>query len=221
MYAGIVTTSVGHCHPKLVETTSKQAKKLWHVSNMYLNEEIHEYANKLANRFPDPLNNIFFCNSGSEANDIAMLLARLYTGAFDIIALRNAYHGCSPSVMPLCGIGSWKHSLPISFGIHHVTNPDPYSGRFGGSKCRDSLAQTTRECDCSPSQCYACDRYIEDFKDVLNTTLPKRIAGFFAESIQGVGGAVQYPKNFLKRAFELVRDRGGVCISDEVCYLYF
>jgi alanine-glyoxylate transaminase/(R)-3-amino-2-methylpropionate-pyruvate transaminase len=76
MFGGIVTTSVGHCHPKLVEAASKQLKKLWHLSSIYLNEEVHEFANKLANQFPDPLNNIFFCNSGSEANDIALLMAR-------------------------------------------------------------------------------------------------------------------------------------------------
>jgi alanine-glyoxylate transaminase/(R)-3-amino-2-methylpropionate-pyruvate transaminase len=105
--------------------------------------------------------------------------------------------------MPLCGVGNWKFSFPSSFGIHHTTNPDPYGGRIGGSFCRDSLIQTTRKCDCISGQCLACDAYIEDLQILFNTTLPKRIAGFFAESIQGVGGVVQYPKDFLKRAFDL------------------
>ena len=76
MFGGIVTTSVGHCHPKLVEATTKQLNKLWHISSIYYNEEVHEYANQLIAKFPEPLNNVFFCNSGSEANDIAILMAR-------------------------------------------------------------------------------------------------------------------------------------------------
>lgn len=76
MYGGIVTTSVGHCHPRVVQAAQRQVDKLWHVSSIYLNEEVHEFANKLANHFPDPLNNVFFCNSGSEANDIAITMAR-------------------------------------------------------------------------------------------------------------------------------------------------
>ncbi|KAI2805524.1 alanine--glyoxylate aminotransferase 2 [Blomia tropicalis] len=217
MFGGIVTTSVGHAHPRLVEVVSRQARKLWHVSSIYLTEEVHEYANKLANHFPDPLNNVIFCNSGSEANDIALLMARLYTGAYDIIALHNAYHGCTTSTMPLCGIGSWKFSMPLSFGIHHVTLPDPYGGRVGGRYCRDSPVLSSRTCDCKDADsCQATDYYIEDFLTTLNGTLPKRIAGFFAESVQGVGGTVQYPRNYLKKAHQLVKERGGLFISDEV-----
>ena len=177
--------------------------QIWHTSSLYYNEEVHEYASNLAQRFPQPLNNIFFCNSGSEANDIAILMARLYTGAHDIIALRNAYHGMSISTQSLCGIHSWKFITPTYFNVHHTTNPDPYRGRFGGSNCRDSIIQTTRECDCEAGQCKACDFYIEDLEQLFDTTLPKKIAAFFAESIQGVGGVVQYPKNYLKRASDL------------------
>lgn len=219
MFGGIVTTSVGHCHPKLVEATKQQLSKLWHLSSIYYNEEVHDYAHKLANYFPEPLNNVIFCNSGSEANDIAILMSRLYTGAFDIISLRNGYHGAITSTMGLCGIGTWKFNYPTALGFHHTSCPDPYRGRFGGSFCRDSLVQTTRICDCKVGKCNACDSYIEDLKSLFNTTLPKKVAGFFAESIQGVGGTVQYPKEYLKKAFELVRSRGGLCIIDEVIHL--
>ena len=130
-------------------------------------------------------------------------MARLYTGAHDIIALRNAYHGMSISTQSLCGIHSWKFSTPTYFNVHHTTNPDPYRGRFGGSNCRDSIIQTTRECDCDSGQCKACDLYIEDLQQLFDTTLPKKIAAFFAESIQGVGGVVQYPKQYLRIASDL------------------
>ncbi|CAG2110301.1 unnamed protein product [Medioppia subpectinata] len=216
MFGGIVTTGVGHCHPKLVDAATKQLKKLWHTSSIYYNEEVHEYASNLANRLPEPLNNIFFCNSGSEANDIAILMARLYTKSYDIIALRNAYHGDSTSTQPLCGVQSWKFPIPSHFGVHHTTNPDPYSGRFGGNKCRDSVVQTTRDCDCGVDECDACDRYIEDLQQVFDSTLPKTVCAFIAESIQGVGGVVQFPKQFLKKAFQMVRERNGICIMDEV-----
>lgn len=217
MFGGIVTTSVGHCHPKLVDAVSQQLNKLWHVSSIYLHEEVHEYASKLCNRFPEPLSNVFFCNSGSEANDLALLMARLYTGSFDVIALRNAFHGCSPYTMGLCGVGYCKHPIPNNFGIHHTTNPDPYGGRFGGLRCRDSVSQTTRDCSCRIGcACDASNKYIEDLEDLLNTTLPKKIAGFIFEPIQGVGGIVQYPKDYIKRAQQLVKARGGLLIADEV-----
>lgn len=216
MFGGIVTTSVGHCHPELVEVLSKQLTKLWHTSSIYMYEEVHEYGSKLCNRFPEPLSNVFFCNSGSEANDLALLMARLYTGSFDVIAIRNAYHGMSPYSMGLAGVGSCQHAVPKGFGVHHTTCPDPYRGRFGGSHCRDSLVQTTRRCACGAGVCDASNKYIEDLEDLLNSTVPKKIAGLIAEPIQGVGGIVQFPKDYLKRAQSLVKSRGGLLIADEV-----
>ncbi|RWS26735.1 Alanine--glyoxylate aminotransferase 2-like protein [Leptotrombidium deliense] len=217
MFGGIVTVSVGHCHPTLVEALSKQASKLWHVSRAHVYEEIYDYSAKLAQRLPSSLSTIFLCNSGSEANDLALVLARLYTQSFDFIALRNAYHGCSSAAMGLTAIGTWKYNFPNGFGIHHTLNPDPYRGKYGGKACRDSMFQVNRECDCKVNECVACDSYIADLEDVLNTSCSqKKIAGFIAESIQGIGGVVQYPKNYLKRAAELIRKRGGVFISDEV-----
>lgn len=94
--------------------------------------------------------------------------------------------------------------------------PDVFRGPWGGSNCRDSPVQTVRKCSCSEGVCHANEQYIEQFKDTLNTSVPKTIAGFIAEPIQGINGAVQYPKGFLKEAYRLVRERGGVCIADEV-----
>ncbi|KAG8188974.1 hypothetical protein JTE90_010063 [Oedothorax gibbosus] len=216
MFGGIVTVSVGHCHPKVTKAATDQLNKLWHLTNIYLHPKLSEYAEKLTNRFPGDLKVVYFCNSGSEANDLAIQLARISTGAFDILSLRNAYHGDTPYSVGLCGSGKWKHSFPNGFGMSHVMNPDPYRGLWGGSNCRDSPVQTDRKCSCGVGECLACDMYIKQLEETLIHSHPSKIAGFFAESIQGVGGTVQFPKDFLKRAHEIIRKHGGLCIIDEV-----
>lgn len=147
-----------------------------------------------------------------------MLMSRLYTGNFDILSFRNAYHGMSPYTMGLTAHTPWSFKVPTNFGIHHVMNPDPYKGVFGGKACRDSPSQSDRACDCQPGSCQACDAYLGQLDEVLEHSIPKgkSLAAFFAESIQGVGGTVQYPKGYLKSAFAKVRELGGVCVSDEV-----
>ncbi|XP_064467570.1 alanine--glyoxylate aminotransferase 2, mitochondrial-like [Ornithodoros turicata] len=216
LFAGIVTVGVGHCHPKVVDAAERQMKQLWHTSNIYMYPTIHEFAEKLAARLPGDLKVCYFVNSGSEANDLAMMIARLHTGAFDIISLRNSYHGLSPYSAGLCGVGTYKHHIPSAFGVQHAMNADPYRGPWGGAQCRDSPVQTTRNCGCA-EECKAGEQYADQVEDVLRHSVSqKRIAAFFVESIQGVGGAVQFPKNYLKKVYKLVRDRGGLCIADEV-----
>lgn len=98
-------------------------------------------------------------------------------------------------------------------------NPDVYKGLWGGRSCRDSPIQTTRNCFCTSLECEAKTKYLEQLLQVYNYSIPKnKIAAFFAESIQGVGGVVQYPKGYLKGAYEMVKDRGGLFIADEVLY---
>ncbi|XP_070575639.1 alanine--glyoxylate aminotransferase 2, mitochondrial-like [Ptychodera flava] len=216
LFAGIVTVSVGHCHPKVHAALDKQLKKLWHTTNIYMHPNIHEYAERLTEKLPGDLKVVYFVNSGSEANDLAMLMARLHTGCFDIVSLRNAYHGMSPYTFGLTAIGTWSYNVARGFGVHNTMNPDVFRGPWGGTHCRDSPVQTIRKCDCPADCCLASDNYVEQLKDVLRHTCGKKVAGFFAEPIQGVGGAVQYPKNFLKDAYAAVREKGGVCIADEV-----
>ncbi|XP_008060864.1 alanine--glyoxylate aminotransferase 2, mitochondrial isoform X2 [Carlito syrichta] len=215
-FSGIVTVSVGHCHPKVNTIAQKQLGRLWHTSTVFFNPSIHEYAEKLSALLPEPLKVIFLTNSGSEANDLAMLMARAHTNNIDIISFRGAYHGCSPYTLGLTNVGPYKMQLPSGMGCQSTMCPDVFRGPWGGSHCRDSPVQTIRKCSCAPDCCQAKDQYIEQFKDTLNTSVAKSVAGFFAEPIQGVNGVVQYPKGFLKEAFELVRERGGVCIADEV-----
>jgi len=147
---------------------------------------------------PGELKVCYFVNSGSEANDLAMLMARAYTGNYDMIALRNAYHGGNASGMGLTAHATWKFNVPHSFGVHHSITPDPYRGAWGHAD-RD-----------------AGKNYAADVKNLIDYATPGQIAGYIAESIQGVGGCVVFPDGYLKHAYEHVRAAGGVCIADEV-----
>lgn len=96
-------------------------------------------------------------------------------------------------------------------------NPDVYRGPWGGSNCRDSPVQTSRECFCEVDECEACNQYISVLENEFRSVVPSgKLAAFFAESIQGVGGTVQFPKNYIKEAHRIVKKNNGLFISDEV-----
>ncbi|MGI9088765.1 MAG: aspartate aminotransferase family protein [Chthoniobacterales bacterium] len=195
---GIVTVSVGHCHPEMVEVARQQNELLQHSTTIYLNPNIGAYAEKLAAKMPGDLKVCYFVNSGSEANDLALLMARAYTGNYDMIALRNAYHGGNASGMGMTAHHTWKFNVPHSFGVHHAMTPDPFRGLWG----RDDAE--------------AGKKYAEDVKNLLDYATPGQVAGFIAESIQGVGGCIVFPDGYLKHVYEHIRAAGGVCIADEV-----
>ena len=195
---GIVTISVGHCHPDVVAAARRQNEVLQHSTTIYLHPNIAEYARKLAAKMPGELKVCYFVNSGSEANDLALLMARAYTGNYDVIALRNSYHGGNAAGMGLTANSKWKFNVPHSFGVHHAIAPDPYRGEWG----RDDP--------------HAGFKYAADVKSLIEHATSGQIAGYIAESIQGVGGCVVFPENYLKHAYEHVRAAGGVCIADEV-----
>src|SRR6185503_2846218 len=175
-----------------------QNETLQHSTTIYANPNIGAFAEKLASKMPGDLKVCYFVNSGSEANDLAVLMARLYTNNYDVVALRNAYHGGSPSSMGLTAHSSWKFNLPHSFGVHHAIAPYPYRGPYGYD---------------DPD---AGRKYSDDVKNLIDYATPGKIAGFIAESIQGVGGFVEFPQSYLKHTYEHVRNAGGVCIADEV-----
>ena len=197
-YAGIATVSVGHCHPHVLEAMRKQSETLQHSSTIYLHPNIAQFGQALAAKMPGDLKVCYFVNSGSEATDVAMLMARAYTGNYDIIALRNAYHGGNMSAMGLTAHSTWKFNVPHSFGVHHTIAADPYRGQWGRN---------------DPD---AGKKYAADVKSVIDYTTSGQIAAFIAESIQGVGGTVVFPDGYLKHAYEHARAAGGVCIADEV-----
>jgi alanine-glyoxylate transaminase/(R)-3-amino-2-methylpropionate-pyruvate transaminase len=217
MFGGICTVSVGHSHPKVSEALVQQIKKLGHVSNVYFHPKIHEYAERLTNKFPGGLKVVYFVNSGSEANDLAVLMARAYTRNTAILTLKNSYHGMTYQTMGLTSNAAYKHAVPQAPDIHNVMNPDVYKGPWGGAHCRDSPVQTTRSCSCSSSDCQAKAKYIDQLKDIFKYSVkPGNLAAFFAESIQGMGGVVQFPKGYIKEAYKIVKENGGVFVSDEV-----
>jgi len=197
-FGGIVTVSVGHCHPAVTEAAVKQVSKLAHSTTIYLNPEVGSLAKELTAKMPKELSVCYFVNSGSEANDLAMLMARCYTRNHDIIALRNAYHGMSPSTMGLTAHSTWKYNVPQGSGVHHAVNPDGYRGPFGYD---DPDAAT---------------KYAADVQNLIQHSTSGQLAAFFAESIQGVGGTVVFPEGYLKQVYEIVRKHGGLCIADEV-----
>lgn len=98
-FGGIVTVSVGHCHPYIVEAVEKQLKKLWHTTVIYMNPLLSEYSRKLASKLPGDLKVVYLVNSGSEANDLALFLARLSTGNYETLSIQNGYHGMSLGTM--------------------------------------------------------------------------------------------------------------------------
>eukprot|EP00339_Tiarina_fusa_P018491 CAMPEP_0117038574 /NCGR_PEP_ID=MMETSP0472-20121206/27131_1 /TAXON_ID=693140 ORGANISM="Tiarina fusus, Strain LIS" /NCGR_SAMPLE_ID=MMETSP0472 /ASSEMBLY_ACC=CAM_ASM_000603 /LENGTH=402 /DNA_ID=CAMNT_0004748833 /DNA_START=201 /DNA_END=1409 /DNA_ORIENTATION=+ len=198
LFGGITTISAGHCHPEVVKAAQEQTEKVTHTTTIYLNNQIAEYAEELAAKLPKDLDVIYFTNSGSEANDLAMMMSRLYTGSFDFLALRNAYHGMSYSMMGVTALNTWKQSVPQGFGVHHAMNPNLYRGPFGAD---------------DPE---AAHKYANDVKDIIQFACPGKVAGFIAEYIQGVGGSVVLPDGYLKEVYEHVHNAGGLCIADEV-----
>src|SRR5713226_7271277 len=195
---GIVTVSVGHCHPDVVDVVRKQNETLQHSTTIYLHPNVADYAAKLASKMPGDLKVCYFVNSDSEANDLALLMARAYTANYDVIALRNGYHGGNVAGMGLTAHSTWKFNVPHSFGVHHALVPDPYRGPHGRN---------------DPD---AGKKYAADVKQLIDFASPGQVAGFIAESIQGVGGVVMFPDGYLKHVYEHVRAAGGVCIADEV-----
>jgi alanine-glyoxylate transaminase/(R)-3-amino-2-methylpropionate-pyruvate transaminase len=195
---GIATVSVGHCHPQVVAALQAQNATLQHSTTLYLQPRIAEYAARLAATLPGNLKVCYFVNSGSEANDLALLMARAFTGNFDVIALRNGYHGGNASGMAATAQSTWKFNVPHAFGVHHALAPYAYRGPFGADDPQ------------------AGHRYAEDVRNVIECSTPGHIAAFIAESVQGVGGVVAYPDGYLREAYAHARAAGGLCIADEV-----
>jgi alanine-glyoxylate transaminase/(R)-3-amino-2-methylpropionate-pyruvate transaminase len=199
-FAGIATVSVGHCHPKITERLREQIGKIVHTTTIYLHPHIVKFAEAIARRMPDGSNlkSSYFVNSGSEANDLAMLMSRLHTGNQEILALRNAYHGGSAMPMSLTAVGTWKFPVQSLANVRHVVPGYCYRCPFG---------LTYPACDVK------CARSVED---VIRHETSGEIACFIGEPIQGVGGVVQPPPEYFQIVYEIVRRHGGLCIADEV-----
>ena len=197
-FGGICTVSIGHSHPEVVAALADQSERIQHVPTIYLHPTIGQFAKLLTSTLPEKLNRVYFVNSGSEANDLALLMARLHTGNYDVIALRNAYHGGNAAGMGLTSHHTWKYNVPSTQGVHHAKAPYPYRGPWDHS---DPEAGT---------------KYAEDVQELIQFGTPGKIAAFIAESIQGVGGTVEFPAGYLEASYCHARAAGAVCIADEV-----
>src|SRR6516162_6446174 len=197
-FGGILTISVGHCNPKITSKIKAQVDRLQHTSTVYPNEHIVALAEKLAEITPGRLRKSFFCSSGTEADETAVMLARMATGRFDVVALRHGYSGHSLLAKSLTAHSSYRRAGIVSVGISHAVNPYCY---------RCPLHLTYPGCG------VAC---AEDVEETIRTTTSGSIAAFLAETIQGVGGVITPPKEYFKIVFNIVKNYGGLFIADEV-----
>ncbi len=197
-FGGILTVSVGHCHPKITAVLTRQVETLVHTSTLYPHENPVLLAEKLAELTPGKLQKSFFTNSGTEANEAAIMLAKQATGAQEVIALRHGYSGRSALTMTLVGQSSWRIGGTHVAGVKHAIAPYCY-------RCAFKLKYP----DCG----VACAK---DIEELIKTTTSGRVAAFLAEPILGVGGFVVPPPEYFEIAVDIVRKYGGVFICDEV-----
>ncbi|HTD21503.1 MAG TPA: aspartate aminotransferase family protein [Terriglobales bacterium] len=198
-FGGIVTISVGHANPRITSKIKAQVDKLQHASTVFPNEAVVALAEKIAQITPGEISQSYFTNSGTEANETAIQLARMYTGRYEVVALRHGYSGRSQLAQGLTAHNTWRKSLPVPApGVVHALNAYCY---------RCPLGKTYPSCE------VACAK---DLEAVIQTTTSGQIAAFIAEPIQGVGGFVTPPKEYFKIVFKIVKDYGGLFISDEV-----
>lgn len=197
-FGGVLTTSVGHARPEVVKAVSEQVAKIAHTSTLYLSEPTVQLSQKVAAVTPGALQKSFFTSSGTEADETAMVLARIYTGNTEIIALRHGYHGRSVMNMTATGHAPWKHGASLVPGIVHAHAPYCYRCPFNASP--DSCA-------------LECAR---DVEELIQTSTTGQIAAFIAEPIMGVGGFITPPKDYFKVVTDIVRRYGGIFICDEV-----
>ena len=191
---------VGHCHPEVVAAGQQQMAKL-NTNTRYLHDNIVQFSKKLLSTMPEQLSVCMFVNSGSEANELALRLARKYTQRKAMVVVEGAYHGNANACID---ISPYKFDGPGGDGapdwVRQTKVPDPYRGKYRGR-----TAEVGRQ-------------YALDVKRVIDELAAENnpVCAYICESIQGVGGQVVHPPEYLKTAYQYVRDAGGVCIADEV-----
>lgn len=197
-FGGILTISAGHANPKITGPVKAQIDRFQHLSTLYPNEAIVGLAEKVASITPGALKCSYFTSSGTEANEVALLLARMSTGAFDIVALRHGYSGGSSLAKSVTAQAPWRKAGVVSVGVSHAINPYCY-------RCPLGLKYPDCEVACA-----------KDVENLIQTGTSGHIAAFIAEPIQGVGGFITPPQEYFKIVFKAVKKYGGLFISDEV-----
>ena len=197
-FAGIAVLVAGHNHPKVNAAVRDQLGKIVHTSTLYLNEPMLDLAEKLSELSPPGLDKVFIGNSGTEANELAAVLARHFTKHSEFISLAHAYHGRSAWTVGISGLSAWRN--------------------FGGEPAKIVFAPNAYCYRCPlhltyPSCEIACARAIED---VIKTETSGHVAAFFAETIQGVGGIITPPPEYYGIVKEILDKHGILFIADEV-----
>jgi 4-aminobutyrate aminotransferase len=204
--AGIAVTSTGHCHPEVVAAIQKQAAELIHISGTdFYNEPLTDLAEKLSAVAPMPgPHRFFYGNSGAEAVECALKLARYHTGRQHIIAFLGAFHGRTMGALSLTASKPQqkRRFAPLVPGVTHVRYPYAYRGCTGGPQEEEEFS-------------LGCARYIEEkiFKTIVP---PEEVAAIFVEPIQGEGGYVVAPDNFLRELRGICDRHGILLVADEV-----
>ena len=191
---------VGHCHPKVLEAANNQNQKL-NTNTRYLHDSILTYAQNLSETLPEELGVCYFTNSGSESNDLALRIARLYNDSYESIVLSGAYHGHTSS---LIDISPYKFSGPGGRGKPNFVQVVPMPDIFRGEHILSNAKPR--------------EYYLGLLKDAISNIKQKgkRLAFFMVEPIMGCGGQVIIPSGFMRKSFEIVKKAGGLCIVDEV-----
>lgn len=189
-----VCISVGHSHPRVVAAATAQAQELTHCTTMFYHPTPAHLAEELAATMPEGHDwVVHLTNSGSEAIDLAMTMARTYTGNLDLLALRTAYHGPTAAAQSITGIAGWRHpGMPGN--VAFVPEPNQYRGIFGPGT----------------------QPYLDEIDRTIATATSGNVAGIFVESVQGYGGIIAMPPGYMSGAAERVRAAGGLYIADEV-----
>ncbi|MEM6851141.1 MAG: aspartate aminotransferase family protein, partial [Pseudomonadota bacterium] len=198
-FGGILTTMTGYNVPEVVEALQDQAGKMIHSSTLYLIESQIELAEMIAAKSGIPDAKVFFTNSGSEANDLALMLATAHRRSNQVLAMRYSYHGRSFSTVPVTGMASWSPSSLSPFSTAYVHGSYPFRSPF---RHLDDAAYIE-----------AC---AEDLENLLDIATSGNVACLIAEPILGVGGFACPPDGLFGRFQEILRERGILHISDEV-----
>jgi 4-aminobutyrate aminotransferase-like enzyme len=197
-FGGILTLGLGHCHEEVVERVQQQIAQLGHTSSLYPTANVVNVAERLAKITPGKLKKSLLTTSGTEANETAILVAKLYTGKQEIIALRHGYSGRSLMAQSLTGHAPWR-LLPTQMpGVKHALSPYCY-------RCPLGLTYPSCEIRCA-----------KDIEELIRTETTGQPAAFIAEPIAGVGGFITPPKEYFQIAVGIVRKYGGLFICDEV-----
>lgn len=197
-FGGILTVSIGHCDPRVTGPLKAQIDRLGHVSTLYPTVPVVELAERLARITPGRLKKTYFTGSGSEADDTAVVLAQLFTGSQEVIALRHGYSGRGTLSQALTGHASWRAVPAQVASIRHAHAPYCY-------RCPLGLTYPSCKIKCAT-----------DVEELIETTTTGHVAAFLAEPILGVGGFVTPPPEYFEIVVDIVRRNGGVFICDEV-----